>query len=560
MATKNPQIKNAIAAWKKAIGNEWVRLDAIPEFETATFETNQSITAILFPKNREEVQQILKIANIYKAPVYPISKGKNWGYGSRVPVSDGCAIISLERLNSIIEYDEKLAYITVEPGVTFQQVYEFLNEKNSNLMPPSIGSTPQASLIGNAVERGIGKGINGDRFGYSCNMEVVLPSGEFVNTGFGHIDKSHSKNVYRWGVGPSLDGIFTQSNYGIVTRMTFWLNPKPGYFQIFFYTVKDNAQLEKAIDALRQLRLEGTLNSTATLSNDYRVLAMKSQFPWQQFGNNQKSLPEEYIEELRQKALKGGFWVGDDTIIAATKAQGKARAKRVMQVLGKVVDKIIIINSTNARLFGLLHKPIKKITGVNMLEILYFFHKSLYLGIPMDKQLAICYWRKKTPIPKQMDMDRDKCGVIWLSPSMPFEGRHVIKVMEIMYPIYKKYNFEPNMGLNLMSDRNIACTSAIIYDREEPGQDYLAMECYKEMVNALASGGYVSYRLGTQSMSEILTDSKEYADLLNNIKFSLDPNNILSPKHYGIEAIVAQMVDEIENIKDVAEVKELEIA
>ena len=41
--------------------------------------------------------------------------------------------------------------------------------------------------------------------------------------------------VYRWGLGPSLDGLFTQSNLGVVTRMTFWLMPAPEYFQAFFF-------------------------------------------------------------------------------------------------------------------------------------------------------------------------------------------------------------------------------------------------------------------------------------------------------------------------------------
>ena len=137
-------------------------------------------------------------------------------------------------MNSINDFNEELAYITVEPGVTFQQVYDFLKEKNSNLIAPTIGSTSEASLVGNALERGIGKGIYGDRFQFSCNMEVVLPTGELIKTGFGNIENSHSQNVYRWGVGPSIDGIFTQSNFGVVTKMTFWLTKKTSSFSGHF--------------------------------------------------------------------------------------------------------------------------------------------------------------------------------------------------------------------------------------------------------------------------------------------------------------------------------------
>lgn len=551
--SRNTEI--AIDSWERILGREWVTSGRgkIAAFETATFKTGRRVLAVLYPANKKEIQDCLQIANTYKIPLYPISKGKNWGYGSRVPVSDCSVILSLERMSGIVDYNEKLAYITVEPGVTFRQVYDFLQEKNSTLTPPSIGSTPEASLIGNAVERGIGKGIYGDRFLHSCNMEVILPNGECINTGFGHIHNSRSKNVYRWGLGPSADGLFTQSNYGIVTNMTFWLAPKPGHFQIFFYAVKDNTQLADAIDAMRQLRLEGTLTSTSTLSNDYRVLAMKQQFPWE-LGKD--SLPEDFIEKVRQQALKGNSWVGDDAIIAPTKAQGRARARRVKQVLGKVVDKLLIIDANVARIARLLHKPIHRFTGVNMLEMTYFFYNSLYLGIPMEKQLNICYWKKKTPIPEKYDLDRDKCGVIWCSPSIPFAGDHVSRVLGLLTDIYREHGFEPNMGLNLMSDRNIACTSAIIYDREQPGEDERAMACYKAMTDKLAIEGYLPYRLGIQSMDGVISDSESYVSFLRSIKTTLDPNNILSPGHYGINAY-----GNIEETEEVIEKqKELEYA
>jgi 4-cresol dehydrogenase (hydroxylating) len=110
-------------------------------------------------------------------------------------------------------------------------------------------------------------------------------------------------------------------------------------------------------------------------------------------------------------------------------------------------------------------------------------------------------------------------------------------VLEILEKAYKEYQFEPNMGLNMMSDRNIACTSAIIYDREEPGEDQRAMECYNAMNKALAAEGYMPYRLGVQSMDKMYSDSEEYRNFLRRLKLTIDPNNILSPGHYGISRL-----------------------
>ena len=117
---------------KNILGSEHITYDdkVLNEYETATFKTKRKITAIARPKNTDEVQQCIKTANKYKLPVYPISTGLNTGYGSKVPTADGCIIIELKRLNRIIDFNEDLAYVTIEPGVTQQQLYDYLQEKN----------------------------------------------------------------------------------------------------------------------------------------------------------------------------------------------------------------------------------------------------------------------------------------------------------------------------------------------------------------------------------------------------------------------------------------------
>ena len=56
-------------------------------------------------------------------------------------------------------------------------------------------------------------------------MEIVLANGEVLRTGFGHFGTAKAANVYKYGVGPYIDGLFTQSNFGIVTKIGVWLMP-----------------------------------------------------------------------------------------------------------------------------------------------------------------------------------------------------------------------------------------------------------------------------------------------------------------------------------------------
>jgi 4-cresol dehydrogenase (hydroxylating) flavoprotein subunit len=150
---------------------------------TATFPIDRHIPVILRPATREQVQQILRIASKFGGPVYPVSSAKNWGYGSAAPASDGCVLLDLSRMNRILDFNEDLGFVSVEPGVTQGQLFEFLRSRNSSLWIDGTGSSPQCSLIGNTLERGFGHTPYGDHFGNVCGFEIVLPTGEKLETG-----------------------------------------------------------------------------------------------------------------------------------------------------------------------------------------------------------------------------------------------------------------------------------------------------------------------------------------------------------------------------------------
>ena len=136
-------------------------------------------------------------------------------------------LIDLARLNRIVGFDEDLAYVTLEPGVTQRQLHRFLTDRRSKLWMDATGASPDCSIIGNTMERGFGHTPMGDHCGAACGLEVVLPDGSFLRTGFGRFEGPHTTPVGRYGVGPSLDGLFAQSNLGIVTQMSVWLMPGP---------------------------------------------------------------------------------------------------------------------------------------------------------------------------------------------------------------------------------------------------------------------------------------------------------------------------------------------
>jgi 4-cresol dehydrogenase (hydroxylating) flavoprotein subunit len=526
----------AIEAWKQTLGDERVLCDRTTRqaAETATFATEQKIPAILQPNSREEIQECLRIANRWGIPLYPVSSGKNWGYGSRVPAQDGCVLLDLSSMNRIVEFNEELAYVTLEPGVTQRQLYEFLQARSSRLWMDATGSSADTSLIGNVMERGFGHTPYGDRFANVCGLEVVLPDGECLHTGFGRFANAKAAPLYRWGLGPYLDGLFSQSNLGIVTQMTLWLMPAPEYFQAFYFSIERDEQLSELIDALRPLRQNGTIRSAVHIGNNYKVLSSIRQYPWQEAGNA-TPLPSEVMADFA-KTWDFGAWNGSGGIYGSKQQVAAARLLIKTALKGKV-SKLRFLDDFTIRLAQKFAKPYQQLTGLNLPELLKLLKPvyGLMKGIPTETQIAGTYWRKKSPPPEQPNPDRDRCGLLWCAPVAPLDGQHATKIHQLASTILTEGGFEPSISITLLTERCLGCVITIAYDRDVPEEDRKAMMAYERLQQALNEAGYYPYRTGIQSMATYASQSEEsYQTAIALLKQALDPNNILAPGRYNV--------------------------
>ena len=526
------QPDQALREWADAVGPEHVitNPDDLIAAERGTFATGHRIPAIVRPGNRAEVQECLRIANRRRRPVYPISSGRNWGYGSRMPAADGCVLLDLRRMNRILDFNESLGYVTVEPGVTQAQLQAFLAERNSNLWMDSTGASPHCSLIGNAVERGFGHTPYGDHFAHTCGLEVVLPQGDVVETGFARFPSAHAAPLYRWGVGPVLDGLFSQSNFGIVTRMTLWLMPAPEYFQAYYFQCPSNRGLAPLIDALRPLRMNGTIRSSSHIANDYKVLSALQQYPWQLTGGA-TPLDAPLMEALRRE-LRIGAWNGSGALYG-TRGQVKEARRLLRSALAGKAARLQFLDDRKLALAGRFAGVYQWVSGWNLKRTLAVLRPvyGLMKGIPTDHPLASTYWRKRTPPPASMDPDRDGCGLLWCSPVAPNDGSHAARLSDLATEIVLRHGFEPMISITVLTDRTLSCILSLGYDREIPGEDERVRTCYNELLDRLASQGYYSYRLGVGAMSR-MNDSTAYQDILALLKGALDPNQVLAPGRY----------------------------
>jgi 4-cresol dehydrogenase (hydroxylating) len=381
------------------------------------------------------------------------------------------------------------------------------------------------------MERGFGHTPYGDHFAHVCAFEVVLGDGTCIDTGFARYGPTVTAPVYRWGLGPVLDGLFTQSNLGIVTRMTIWLMPAPEKFEAFFFRCDGEGDLGRVIDALRPLKLSGTLRSAVHIGNDYKVLNGLQQYPWQEMQGRTPIMPAD-MAPFRAR-LRIGLWNGSGGLYG-TRAQ-VAEARRLVRMrLSGIVSQLQFVDDRRLALAQRFSRPYRMLTGWDLSSALELLRPvyGLMRGVPTAQPLASTYWRKRSPPPPQMDPDRDRCGLLWCAPVAPLEGNHAERLAAISRDVLLTHGFEPLISITLVTDRAIACVVSISFDRDIPGEDERALACHRALLEALDAADYHSYRLGIQAMRPPTADSA--MALLERLKHACDPQQILAPGRYGI--------------------------
>src|SRR6218665_1220408 len=184
----------------------------------------RDVRAVIRPGSVQEIQAIVRIfhGNNPPAGLHAISTGRNWGLGSAEPATDDVVTVDLGRMNSVRRVDCDAGYAVIEPGVTQLCLAEALD--GTNRMLNVTASSGHTSVIGNALERGVG--IRRQRTEDLLGLAIVLSDGEFARLGR-RPGQNRRTAANPYGLGPSLLHLFTQSNLGIVAAAVVSLLPRP---------------------------------------------------------------------------------------------------------------------------------------------------------------------------------------------------------------------------------------------------------------------------------------------------------------------------------------------
>jgi (+)-pinoresinol hydroxylase len=489
----------ALAAWRKVVGTEWVFSD--PQdvalyrdaYSPLYGEPDERVaSAAVAPSTVEQVQAIVRTANQYRIPLYAISTGRNLAYGGASPVYSGSVVLDLKRLNRVLEVNERNAYALVEPGVSYFDLYDHITKANLNVWidPPDPG---WGSVIGNALDGGGGWTAYPfrDHFGSHCGMEVVLANGEIVRTGMGAVPNAKSWQHNKWGYGPWVDGLFRQGNMGIVTKMGFYLMPRPECY------------MASTVQVFREEDIVGLLDTLNLLENQH-VLNGSTQLFAGAFG---------------PQATPGGpSWTVTVPIYGPEKV---VRAQ--MDYAKEQFAKLPGARFVEGELFRMPLSPADR----QRVRLVNF-------GIP---NLSTFGMLGRSPANPQPDG-----GHIGFSPIIPRTGEALLEYQRFYRENLPKVSNGSNLGILgpvFMTNWERSLVAMIMFPiGRDKARNAQMRTAFRRWVALSAERGWAEYRAPT-IFQDLVSDTYSYNNhalrrLRETIKDAVDPNGILSPGRYGV--------------------------
>jgi 4-cresol dehydrogenase (hydroxylating) len=512
----NRDFRAILRRLEEVVGREWVFSS---DEDTALYrdaysplwgEENEHVaSAAVAPSSVEEVQQIVAIANEHRLPIYPISNGKNLTYGGSAPVYSGSVVLDLKRMNRILDVNERDKTCLVEPGVSYFDLYRHIRQNKLKLWIDT-ADPGWGSLVGNALDHGVGYTGHDfrDHFDAHCGMEVVLANGDVVRTGMGAAPKATTWQLFKYGMGPWVDGIFSQSNFGIVTKMGFWLMEEPQTALEVMVTVPRRDDVIAFLDILTSLMWAHVIPSTVWVTSPVLLSP-----PTPEFMRLRTRVVETTEAEWAAFAQGRPFWAspfsfwGPKSMVAAAWEHTKDRLSAIPGVT---------FAETGSYAFPLTDEQVEAVANKPRLAI-----PSLDI-----------FGSRQAP------GGRPSEGHLDFSPIIAPRGEELLAIADVSGKVFQELGVPPSFlgGLSFHPRAMMAFMGIPTYRTAEENQKSRAV--FERLMTTCAEHGWTPYRTHAHfqslAMQQYSFNDGALQRLHHTLKDALDPNGILSAGRYGI--------------------------
>ncbi|ETN42938.1 uncharacterized protein HMPREF1541_02096 [Cyphellophora europaea CBS 101466] len=538
---------NAISDLTKELGHDGVFTsqsleDYVDPYELWEVEGKRKMpSAAVCPHSIDELKAVLRIANQYGLPLWTFSRGKNLGYGGPAPRLNGSVALDLHRMNKIIEVNEQFSYAVVEPGVTFTDLYDYCRARKLKVWP-SVPSLGWGSVVGNTLDRGTGFTPTATHHQNIAGLEAMLADGDLVRTGQFAIPDSPNAHLSKFSFGPSIEGLFLQSNLGVVTKLGIWLTPQPQAFMSCSFSVPALEDIALFIDIFSSLRRDGLLPNTVYCSNLIETLSMVAGPRATIWPHNDTPIPSWRLDEL-QRQYDVGWW---------SAVFGLYGPAPVIQAHFDEVKRIIALKAPQHahRLKGELFRGDDAPDGLLDPTAVPPPYGGFFVGVPSLWSLPMTRYRLPTSDSNNSsEAGRDSSSSNGAATNtgigahadysaiIPSDPASVLEWVHTAKRIYEAH------GLDLfcdffMHERHLIFVNMLVIDKSCPKQRRAADSLFRALHAAGTQRGYAKYRAHVNYMDLVAEgfsfNGHAYRRFVERIKDELDPGGVLSPGKQGI--------------------------
>lgn len=369
-----------LGAFREIVGEAYVHTDAETLDRFAHDETENLYflpDIAVRPRTTEEVSRIMKICYTNDIPVTP--RGAGTGLSGGALPNRGGVLISFDRMNSIIEIDERNLQVTTEPGVITEVLQNAVKEKGL-FYPPDPSSRGSCFIGGNIAENSGGPkavkyGVVKD---YVLNLEVVLANGDVIWTGANVLKNATGYNLTQLMVG-------SEGTLGLVTKIVLRLIPHPKHDLLMLVPFNS---LEKAGEAVSAIFRAGFTPSALELVeiDALKIVAryvdssvvpvtddMAAHLIIEVDGNNQEVLMQEMesIGNLLTEYECGDIFFADDAQQKAELWKLRRRVAEAVKTDGFTIEEDTVVPRAN---LPQLIRGVKELGRKHSFEVVCYGH------------------------------------------------------------------------------------------------------------------------------------------------------------------------------------------
>jgi 4-cresol dehydrogenase (hydroxylating) flavoprotein subunit len=444
------------------------------------------------PRTVKDVQRIVWAASRARGAVklQAFSCGNNWGFGSALAPRHGIYSLDLSQLRTIRSVDLLSHCAELEPGVTQQDLDEALERKGGTHYFNVTGAGLGASVIGNALERGIG--YFGQRHLDLLDLEVVLPSGDLSRTS--RFD-AHSRSAYAGGLGPDPTGLFCQSSFGVITGAIIALHRRCEVMGGIVCRLGDADRLAALVSVISNLIAEGACHGVPHIFNRERILTTFLPHLDEPEASRLKSTVARWTAVIPVRGSRGVFL---------------ASAQHLATALNPLGEVEILDDEKGSKLSRLLH------------------------GRPSDLGLAsVAFSVFGTRESVSAHVEATGAGLIHVTPVLPLTSGAVLEVQELTNKTLRRHGYGAvPLSLNVLSPRAAALIVSIGFDRRSGAATEAAHRAANELLRTYVNAGFLPYRLGLEQGNLVPGVEKPWRKIFQSMRHTFDPFGCMGDSRY----------------------------